>query len=336
MYYPLGSKRQQLPGRTAENAHVSGTPGGESIVALAGGVGGAKFAQGLAGTDADLTVIVNTADDFTLWGLHISPDLDTVMYTLGGIANPATGWGVVDDTHATLEAIAGYGENPWFSLGDRDFATHILRTQRLRAGESLSSVTNRLAGALGIESTLLPMTDDPVATVIHSGGEMLDFQDYFVARRQQDTVDAVSFDGIGTARSAPGVLEAIANAAIIVYCPSNPIVSIGPILGVPGIKDALQESAAVKVGISPIVGGRALKGPADRMLASLGHEPSALGVARLYAGLLDVLVIDEADRALASAIEEIGYTVHVMQTVMGDRADRERLAAEVLAVVCTG
>jgi LPPG:FO 2-phospho-L-lactate transferase len=333
MYYPFGSKRQQLPGRTAENAHVSGTPGGDSIVALAGGVGGAKLAQGLAAADAALTVIVNTADDFTLWGLHISPDLDTVMYTLGGIANPATGWGVVDDTHATLDAIAGYGEDAWFSLGDRDFATHILRTQRLRAGECLSGVTARLARGLGIETTLLPMTDNPVATLIHTGGETLDFQDYFVARRQQDTVDAVTFDGIEAARPAPGVREAIDSASVIVFCPSNPIVSIGPILDVPGIRDAIRQSPAVKVGISPIVGGRALKGPADRMLASLGHEPSALGVARLYAGLLDVLVIDEADRAMAGAIEDLGYTVHIMQTVMGGRDDRERLASDVLAVV---
>lgn len=303
------------------------------VVALAGGVGGARMAQGLAGVIAGdrFTVIVNTADDFELWGLRISPDLDTVMYTLAGIANPATGWGIAGDTHHTLDAVAAYGENPWFSLGDRDFATHILRTQGLRRGESLTQITARLAAALGISTALLPMTDDPVATMIHSGNDVLDFQEYFVARRQQDVVDAVSFRGIDTARPTSGVLAALQDAAVIVVCPSNPIVSIGPILAVPGIRDAIASSAAAKIGMSPIVGGRALKGPADRMLASLGHEPSALGVARLYQDLLDIFVIDEIDRELATPIAALGLDVHVSQTVMGDKTDRERLALDVLA-----
>jgi LPPG:FO 2-phospho-L-lactate transferase len=309
----------------------------QSVVALAGGVGGAKLAQGLAGVVpvSLLTIIGNTADDFELWGLHISPDLDTVMYTLAGIANPVTGWGVVDDTHATLEAIGRYGVDTWFSLGDRDFATHILRTQRLREGQPLSTITADLATALGVSTRLLPMTDQSVATMVRSGDELLDFQDYFVARRQQDTVDGVVFRGIEQASPAPGVLDAIADADVIVFCPSNPIVSIGPILSVPGLRDAVQGSRAVKVGVSPIVGGKALKGPADRMLTSLGHEASALGVARIYRGLLDVLVIDEIDRALAPQVTDLGLRAAVAQTIMGDRQDRERLAAEVLAAATT-
>jgi LPPG:FO 2-phospho-L-lactate transferase len=311
---------------------VSGVPVTETVVALAGGVGGAKLAQGLAGIvpGNDLGVVVNTADDFELWGLHISPDLDTVMYTLAGIADPVTGWGIAGDTHHTLKALGGYRENTWFSLGDRDFATHILRTQRLRSGESLTRITSELAGALGVSTRLLPMTDDPVATVIHSGAETLDFQEYFVARRQQDVVDRVSFTGIDDAQAAPEVLQAIADASIIVFCPSNPIVSIGPILGVPGIRDALLASEAVRIGVSPIVGGKALKGPADKMLTSLGHETSALGVARMYQDLLDILVIDDTDHDLAEPIVDLGLDVMVTQTIMGAREDRERLAREVI------
>ncbi len=303
------------------------------VVALAGGVGGAKLAQGLAGivSSPDLAIVVNTADDFDLWGLRISPDLDTVMYTLAGIANPATGWGIVDDTHHTLAGIAAYGENPWFSLGDRDFATHILRTQRLRNGERLTTVTSGLARTLGVDARLLPMTDHPVATMIHTDGQVLAFQDYFVARRQQDTVDAVSFAGIEDAPPSAEVLAAIEEASIVVLCPSNPIVSIGPILAVPGLRDALHSSDAVKVAVSPIVGGKALKGPADRMLASLGFESSALGIARMYRDLIDVLVIDQIDRDMVGAIRALGVDVFVTQTVMGARDDRERLAGEVLA-----
>ena len=305
----------------------------ENVVALAGGVGGAKMAQGLAACvePAKLSVIVNTADDFELWGLHISPDLDTVMYTLAGIANPVTGWGVEGDTHHTLVAIGSYGEDPWFSLGDRDFATHILRTQRLRSGRSLSQVTAELAQALDVQVPLIPMTNSPVATMIHSGGDVLDFQSYFVARRQQDAVDAVSFAGIESAEATPAALEAIASASVILICPSNPIVSIGPILEVPGMRQAITASNALKVGVSPIIGGKALKGPADKMLQSLGHEVSSLGVARIYQGLLDVLVIDETDHDLAGPIAELGIEVLVAQTIMGGPADRERFAREVLA-----
>lgn len=304
-----------------------------TVVALAGGVGGAKMAQGLAGIVGigGLSVIINTADDFELWGLHISPDLDTVMYTLAGLANPSTGWGIAGDTHHTLSGIASYGEDPWFSLGDRDFATHILRTQRLRQGERLTTVTGELSAALGVGARLLPMTDDPVATMIHTDDLVRTFQDYFVARRQQDEVTAVSFAGIEEARPSAEVLSAVEAASIIVFCPSNPIVSIGPILDVPGIRDALLASDAARIAVSPIIGGKALKGPADRMLASLGFESSALGVARMYQGLIDVLVIDDLDRDMAESIRALDIDVLVTQTIMGALDDRQRLAREVLA-----
>ena len=301
------------------------------VVALAGGVGGARMSEGLAGLpEVDLTVVVNSADDFVLWGLNISPDLDTVMYTLAGVADPAQGWGIAGDTHHTLSGLGTYGIDTWFSLGDRDFATHILRTMQLREGRTLTEVTGSLASALGVSTAILPMTDEPVATMIQSGGAEIDFQEYFVAHRQADVVDGVRFAGIEEARPAPGVVDAIRDADVLVICPSNPVVSIGPILGIPGIRDAIATSTAIKAAVSPIIGGRALKGPADRMLASLGHEPSALGVARMYADLIDVFVIDEQDATLAGDIEALGLRTVVLQTIMGGRDDRIRLANEIL------
>lgn len=302
------------------------------IVALAGGVGGAKMAQGLqqALPPGDLVVVVNTADDFSLYGLHISPDLDTVMYTLAGIADPVNGWGVAGDTRQTLDAIARYGRDPWFLLGDQDFATHILRSERLREGASLSAVTAEFASALGIPSRIIPMTDDPVATKIETPTGRLDFQDYFVGRRQSDDVLGVTFAGIGAARAHPAARAAIAEAEAVVIAPSNPIVSVGPILETPGVRKALVATAAPIVAVSPIVGGKALKGPAAKMLETLGHDVSALGVARLYEGLIDGLVIDEVDRELAPEIAARGQRVLVTGTVMGDREDRRRLAEEVL------
>jgi LPPG:FO 2-phospho-L-lactate transferase len=307
------------------------------IVALAGGVGGAKLVQGLAAVVPahDLTAIVNTADDFELYGLHISPDLDTVMYTLAGLANPATGWGIAGDSRATLDAIARYGEDPWFLVGDRDFATHILRTQRLRSGQPLSQVLAGLASGLGIDVRLLPMSDDRVATVVRTPDGWLAFQDYFVARRHADDVLDVRFDGITSARPAQGVIAAIETADTILLCPSNPLVSIGPILAVPGIRDAIAASDAMVVAVSPIVGGKALKGPADRMLQSKGIEVSARGVAQYYEGLVDVMVIDEVDQDLAASIEGIGMRVVVRQTIMGDATDRARLASEILQAIGT-
>lgn len=316
----------------SEDAPVSLTQLECSVTALAGGVGGAKLAQGLAGIVAptSLSIIVNTADDFDLWGLRICPDLDTVMYTLAGLANPATGWGIVDDTKVTLRAIARYGRAPWFQLGDQDFATHILRTEGLKDGRSLSDVTGDLASALRIEPRLLPMSDDTVATMIHTRDAILAFQEYFVERRQVDTVTDVSFAGIETASMTAEAMAAIADADVIVFCPSNPIVSIGPILELNGVRDIVRTSTAIKVAVSPIVGGKALKGPADRMLRSLGHESSAFGVASMYADLLDVLVIDSMDIGDKERIEALGVSVLVTDTVMGDREDRERLASDVV------
>jgi LPPG:FO 2-phospho-L-lactate transferase len=302
------------------------------IVALAGGVGGAKMAQGLQAAlpSGDLTVVVNTADDFELYGLHISPDLDTVMYTLAGIADPVNGWGVAGDTRNTLEAIARYGQEPWFLLGDQDFATHILRTERLRTGMPLSVVTTHLSDALGIQTRIVPMTDDRVATLVETPAGTLEFQDYFVGRRQTDDVLGVDFAGIEEATAHSDALAAIRDADAVVIAPSNPIVSVAPILATPGLREALVNTLAPIVAVSPIVGGHALKGPAAQMLATLGHEVSALGVARLYVDVVDGFVIDEVDRELRPAIELLGPRVLVTATVMGDEADRRRLAGEVL------
>ncbi|MBA3451268.1 MAG: 2-phospho-L-lactate transferase [Chloroflexia bacterium] len=302
------------------------------IVALAGGVGGAKMAQGLQAAlpPGDLTVIVNTADDFELYGLHISPDLDTVMYTLAGVADPVNGWGVAGDTRNTLDALARYGQDPWFLLGDQDFATHVLRTERLRAGVPLSTVTKDMATALGIPGAILPMTDDRVATLVDTPAGRLEFQDYFVGRRHSDDVLGVTFAGIERTAALPAALTAFGDAEAVIVAPSNPIVSIGPILETPGVRAALDATPAPIVTVSPIVGGRALKGPAAQMLATLGHEVSALGVARIYADLIDGLVIDEVDRHLLPSIELLGPRVLVTQTVMGGAKDRCRFAIEVL------
>lgn len=302
------------------------------IVVLAGGVGGARLAHGLQQVllAGQLTAVVNTADDFTHYGLHISPDLDTVMYTLGGIADPVNGWGVAGDTRRTLDAISRYGRDPWFLLGDQDFATHILRTERLREGATLTEVTAELASALDIPTAILPTTNEAVATQILSGDGWLDFQDYFVGRRQADDVLEVRFSGIERAVASPAVLEAITDAECIVVAPSNPIVSIGPILQTPGVREALTRTAAPVVAVSPIIGGQALKGPAANMLRTLGHEVSSLGVARIYGDVIDGLVIDDADAKLAPQIESAGTRVLVTNAIMGDVVDRARFAAEVL------
>jgi LPPG:FO 2-phospho-L-lactate transferase len=302
------------------------------VLALAGGVGGAKLAAGLEATlpPGNLAVVVNTADDFDLWGLRICPDLDTVMYTLAGVANPETGWGIVDESFDSLDMLTRYGEDTWFKLGDRDLATHILRTARLRVGESLTSVTADLSSALGVRSTILPMCDEPVATVLDTPDGPLEFQEYFVRRRQRDEVLGMRLRGIDDARPTDAVLEALAGADLVAFCPSNPVVSIGPILAVPGMREALASSHAPKVAVSPIVGGRALKGPADRMLRSLGHEVSAAGVARMYEGLIDGFVVDRLDGEEEAEISALGMCVRTTDAVMRDGPDRERLAREVL------
>lgn len=302
------------------------------ITALAGGVGGAKLAQGLADVADALTVIVNTGDDFELHGLHISPDLDTVMYTLADIANPTTGWGIAGESWGFHAMLARYGAEDWFRLGDRDLATHVLRSQRLRAGHSLTEVTTGLAASLGITAALLPMCNQPVRTIVNTPDGWLTFQDYFVRRQHRDRVLEVSFSGIENATLTAEVEEAIEQAEAIILCPSNPIVSIGPILAIEGLRDLLiaARQRVPILAVSPIIAGKALKGPADDMLASLGHEPSALSIARLYAGFLSGLVIDTADAELAPAIAALGLRVLVTNTIMGGREDRARLAQAVL------
>jgi LPPG:FO 2-phospho-L-lactate transferase len=302
------------------------------VCALAGGVGGAKLAAGLQDTlrPGDLAVVVNTADDFDLWGLHICPDLDTVMYTLAGIANPETGWGIAGESFDALDMLARYGVDTWFKLGDRDLATHILRTARFRAGETLTRITAGLSGALGVGSAILPMCDEPVATVLDTPDGPLEFQEYFVRRRQTDEVLGIELRGVQHARPTDVVLAALAAADLVVLCPSNPVVSISPILAVPGMRVALAASRAPKVAVSPIVGGRALKGPADKMLGSLGHEVSAAGVARMYEGLVEGMVIDSVDEEERSGIEALRMRVLSTDAIMRDAPDRARLAREVL------
>ncbi len=302
------------------------------VLALAGGVGGAKLAAGLEAVlpPGDLAVVVNTADDFDLWGLRVCPDLDTVMYTLAGISNRGSGWGVEDETFAALDMLARYGEDTWFKLGDRDLATHILRTARLRSGDSLTSITADLSGTLGVGSAILPMCDEPVATLLDTPDGSLEFQEYFVRRGQRDEVLAIELRGIENARPTEAVRGALDTADLVVLCPSNPVVSIGPILAVPGMRGTLEASRAPKVAVSPIVGGRALRGPADRMLASMGHEVSAAGVARMYGGLVGGMVIDRVDEEERSGIEALGMRVLATGAIMRDEPDRARLAREVI------
>jgi LPPG:FO 2-phospho-L-lactate transferase len=302
------------------------------ICALAGGVGGAKLASGLQDVlpPGDLSIVVNTADDFDLWGLHICPDLDTVMYTLAGISNPETGWGIAGESFETLNMVQRYGEETWFKLGDRDLATHVLRTSRMRSGETLTEVTAGLSVALGVESVVLPMSDDPVSTILETPEGRLEFQEYFVRRGQRDEVLGIELRGIEDAGPTERVLTAISGADAIVLCPSNPVVSVRPILALPGMEEALASSDAPKVAVSPIVGGRALKGPADRMLSSLGHEVSATGVARMYAGLVDGMVVDRTEDGERAGIEALGMRVLVTESVMRDAEDRARLASETL------
>ena len=307
------------------------------VVELAGGVGGAKLAEGLQAVAGErLTVIVNTADDTERHGLLVCPDHDTVLYTLAGLENEAFGWGLRGDTWATMTALERYGEEGWFRLGDQDLATHIVRTARIRAGGRLTDVLRRLQRALGIAATILPMADEPVRTRVRTDDGWLAFQDYFVRLRQAPDVREIAFDGIEAARPTPEVARALEAADVIVVAPSNPLVSVGPILAVPGMTELLAAARARGariVAVSGIIGGKALKGPADRMLASLGHESSALGVARGYAGLIDAFVIDRVDATLAPDIEALGMGVVVTDTVMTDDASRARLAREVLAAV---
>ena len=302
------------------------------IVVLAGGVGAARFLQGLVQVvpQQRLTAIVNTGDDRDFYGLHVSPDLDIVMYTLAGVVDEAHGWGVRNDTYATMQQLARYGNEDWFLLGDRDLATHIHRTNLLRQGKTLSEVTDELRRQFGLELRILPMSDQPVATHIQTPAGLLHFQEYMVKRRCADEVQDVVFIGSGEARPAPGVLDAIKGAEAILIAPSNPIVSIGSILAVPGIHDMLHEASGMVVAVSPIVGGAPIKGPADKLMRGLGMDVSAVGVARCYRDFLDVMVIDEQDAHLASAIEDLGIPTVVTNTIMRDDAAKATLARGLL------
>lgn len=301
------------------------------ITALAGGVGGAKLVDGLDQAQAAdaLRVIVNTGDDFNHLGLHISPDLDTVVYTLAGIANPATGWGRRDETWQALGVLEELGGPSWFRLGDRDLGMHLARTHALGDGRTLSEFTQAVCRRLAIKAQVLPMSDDPVRTVVHTVDEGdLPFQVYFVARDCEPKVKGFSFSGAAAAAPAPGVLEGLQQADAIVLCPSNPWVSLDPILAVPGVRAAL--AGRLVLAVSPIISGRALKGPAAKIYREMGVEPSAAAVARHYQDLLDGFVLDDVDRELESEIKAMGMKTLVTDTVMNDRGERLRLAQQVL------
>jgi len=310
------------------------------ITVLAGGVGAARLLNGMvrAVPPADVTAIVNTADDVVLHGLAVCPDLDTVTYTLAGAVNPATGWGLAGETWQAMDALGRLGGPTWFRLGDRDLGTHLHRTGRLADGAGLAEVTAEIAGAWGIEVRLLPMTEDRVATMVTlDGGTEVGFQDYFVGLGHDVAVSAVRFEGAERSRPGPGVLDAIASASTVVVAPSNPIVSIGPVVAVPGIGEALAARRDDVVAVSPIVAGAALKGPAERMLRELGHEPSVVGVARLYRDLAATLVVDEADADLADAVEAEGMACVGTPTIMDDVDVATDLCRTILSVgVATG
>lgn len=305
----------------------------ENIVALAGGVGGAKLAEGLARAVSDrLMVVVNTGDDFVHLGFSISPDLDTVTYTLAGLVNAEAGWGVANDSWSFMDQIDRLGGPTWFRLGDRDLALHALRTERLRAGVPLSTLTRDLAHRLGVTAHVVPMSDEPVRTLVRSGDETLPFQDYFVRLRAEPAVTALSFEGAEDARPAPEFAAVMASEipAAVIVCPSNPYLSIDPILSVPGMREWVESVAAPVVAVSPIVGGAAVKGPAAKIMRELGHAASALTVARHYGPLLSGLIIDEQDADLAAMIESEGTRVRVTSTVMRSSGDRVGLAQECL------
>jgi len=302
------------------------------ITALAGGVGAARFLTGLTKImkEEDLSVIINTGDDMEMFGLHISPDIDIVQYTLAGIVDDEKGWGIKGDTFQCLEMLKKIGLETWFSIGDRDFATHIFRTNLIRNGFTLSKVTEEVSRRLGIKADIMPMTDDKFETWIKIEEGLIHFEEYFVKRQTKDNVLGVEFVGSAKAKPAPKTIASILNAELVIVCPSNPIVSIGSILSVDGIRDALKKTNAKIVGISPIVDGAPIKGPADKLLRSSGLEVSAFSVAKLYADFLDEFVIDVRDQDDKSRIERLGIDVKVTDTVMKSLEDKVRLARAVL------
>jgi LPPG:FO 2-phospho-L-lactate transferase len=310
------------------------------VAVLAGGFGGARMAHGfeLLGDKVELSVIVNTADDLELHGLLVSPDLDTVMYTLAGLANDATGWGVRDETWSAAEMLERYGAPTWFKLGDRDLATHMMRTAVVRGGGRLTDIEARLASALGVRAKLLPMSDSPIRTSVRTADGWLDFQEYFVRRQHADEALDLRFSGAGDARPTSEVAQAIGTADLTVLAPSNPFVSIGPILAVPGMLNLVLNASAPVVAVSPIVGGAAVRGPAAEMMRSLGKQPgTAAGVAAYYQatyrGLVDVLVIDNADAAHEKAVAASGMRPLVTNTLIATPDARRRLAEELLGLI---
>ncbi|HKQ73343.1 MAG TPA: 2-phospho-L-lactate transferase [Blastocatellia bacterium] len=308
------------------------------ITALAGGVGASKFLDGLSriAPPEEISIIVNTGDDIEMFGLYISPDLDIVTYTLAGVVNRETGWGLAGDTFNCLEQLLGYTRTErWFNLGDRDLATHIFRAQQLRQGRSLSEIAELVRKALGVKSRILPMTDHHTPTTIITDEGEMHFQEYLVRRRAQPKVNGIRFENIESAKSAPGVAEAILQSEAVIICPSNPLISIGPILAVPGVRDLLKKTAAKVAAISPVVGGASLKGPTDRMLADLGMQVSATQVARLYSDVADVFILDLQDEPAKSEIENLGLKVCVTDTVMSELAEKINLATITLEALST-
>ncbi len=304
---------------------------------LAGGVGAARFLDGLVRVlpPDRVTVIGNVADDLELLGLHVSPDLDTVLYTLAGVVEPERGWGRAGDTANALGVLGRLGGTDWFHLSDSDLGLHLARSERLRAGEPLSAVTASFCAAFGVRVRLLPATDDRLRTVVSTPAGELDFQTYFVRRRHRDEVLAVRYEGAGTARPAPGVLEALATADVVLVAPSNPFLSIDPILAVAGVREAIAARSGPTVAVTPIVGGRAVKGPADRLLRTLAGESSPRAVAAHYDGLITHMLIDETDRELLPAIEALGLRAGAAPTLMPDRETRTGVARAALELAAT-
>jgi len=303
------------------------------LALLTGGTGGAKLVHGLSlEVDAkELVIVCNTGDDFVCHGLRVCPDLDTITYTLAGLSDAARGWGIQDDSFVVLEWLGKYGGESWFKLGDKDLAVHITRTRLLAEAVSLSGITERICGALGVQATILPMSDDRVETRVATAAGELSFQEYFVKRHWADEVKKVFFAGVERSQPAPGVLDAIRTAKAVIICPSNPITSIGPILAVPGIRKALAETKSPVVAVSPIIGGAAASGPADRLMAAAGLEVSALGVAKAYADFLDKIMIAPEDRDLEENIEALGLQALVAPIRMDSVEDKRRVARDVLA-----
>jgi LPPG:FO 2-phospho-L-lactate transferase len=305
------------------------------LTILTGGTGGAKLIEGFAAEidPAELTIICNTGDDCVFHGLHVSPDLDTITYTLAGISDSAKGWGIKDESFTVLEQLQRLGEHTWFKLGDKDLATHIIRSRLFNEGFQLARVTCELCDRLGVSAKILPMSNERVETRVRTADGEISFQEYFVRERWSKQVTSIRFQGAEQSRPTPGVLEAIREAPAVVVCPSNPITSVGPILAVPGIRAALTETQATVVALSPIIGASAISGPAHKLMVAAGFEPSAFGVAQAYADFVDIFVIATEDERMKSRIESLGIATVLTDIVMSDRDGKSRVAREVLALL---